>query len=65
MNCDGTYPYYSKYRPETMAMERSKLAQVESEIHQEKGRDIMKDDLLNLKITLGTCDTVEQLLEVL
>ena len=57
--------YYSKYRSETMVLERNKLAQCEHEINQERGRDITKDDVLNLRITLGTCNTVDEFLAVI
>jgi hypothetical protein len=59
------FPYYSKHRTEDIAKESVKLVQTEHEIHQEQGHDITKDDLLNLKITLGVCKTVDELIEVI
>jgi len=59
------FPYYSKYRAETVVAESLKLVQAEHELLQEHGKDITKDDLLNLEISLGICKTVDQFLGVI
>ena len=58
------YPHYSKYRSETVAMERSALILAEHEVNQERGRYITKDDILNLRIDLGTCKDVNDFIGV-
>ena len=47
---------WSKYNYNIMIREREKLAVAEHEIHQEQGRDIFQDDILNLRISLETSD---------
>jgi hypothetical protein len=58
-------PIYSKYRPETIALESLKMLQAEHEVYQDLGKDITKDDILNLRISLGLCETVDQFLGVI
>jgi len=56
---------WSKYNAGTMLLESAKLAQAEHELHQEQGRYIMKDDLLNLRIAMGTSKDVNEFLAVI
>jgi hypothetical protein len=42
--------------------ETLRLSQEEASLRQEQGKDITKDDLINLKIDLGTCNSVEEFL---
>jgi len=62
---DTNFPYYSKYRSETVVKESLKLVQAEYEVNQERGRYITKDDILNLTITLETCKDVNEFLAVI
>ena len=62
---NNSYPYYSKYREETVIQERDKFLQSEHEVHQENGIDITKDVILDLVIALETCRTVNEFLAVI